>query len=101
MDSLFCLNTGFTSNDRNNVKKTFIVNAHTLYFYLQKADACDCYRTEIASAAIDGAVIAGFKFLKSVFSKILLLKPLLFKKGAIISTQTSRLNRYFLPLPFW
>jgi hypothetical protein len=26
---------------------------------------------------------------------------LLFKKGAVISTQASRTSRYFLPLPFW
>ena len=96
MDSLFCLNTGFTSNDRNNVKKTFIHNAHTLYFYLQKGKACS-----YASAAIDSAVINTFKFLKFLFSKLLLLKPLLFKKGSVISTQASRHSRYFLPLPFW
>ena len=96
MDSLFCLNTGFTSNDRNNVKKTFIHNAHTLYFYLQKGKTCNC-----PSSVIDGAVVDTTKFLKLLLSKFLLLKPLLFKKGSVISTQASRHSRYFLPLPFW
>lgn len=101
MDSLFCLNTGFTSNDRNNVKKTFIFNAYTLYFYLQKGKTCNSPNAAIASTVIDGAVIDTPKFLKFLFSKYLLLKPLLFKKGAVISTQAPRTSRYFLPLPFW
>lgn len=101
MDSLFCLNTGFTSNDRNNVKKTFIHNAHTLYFYLQKGKTSNCHSTVINSAVINSALINTFKFLKFLFSKRLLSKPLLFKKGSVISTQASRPSRYFLPLPFW
>lgn len=106
MDSLFCLNTGFTSNDRNSVKKTFIQNVHTLYFYLHKGKACNGTGVVIDGAVTDIAVIDSpginpFKSLKFVVSKSLLLKPLLFKKGSIISTQASRLNRYFLPLPFW
>ncbi len=101
MDSLFCLNTGFTSNDRNNVKKTFIFNAYTLYFYLQKGKTCNCHSTVINSAVINSALINTFKFLKFLFSKRLLSKPLLFKKGSVISTQASRPSRYFLPLPFW
>lgn len=101
MDSLFCLNTGFTSNDRNNVKKTFIHNAHTLYFYLQKGKTCNCPSAEINGAVITSAVIDIPKFLKFLISKFLLLKPLFFKKGSVISTQASRHSRYFLPLPFW
>lgn len=101
MDSLFCLNTGFTSNDRNNVRKTFIHNAHALYFYLQKGKTCNCHSAVIASAAINSAVVDTPKFLKFLFSKSLLSKPLSFKKGSVISTQASRPSRYFLPLPFW
>ncbi len=106
MDSLFCLNTGFTSNDRNNVKKTFILNAHTLYFYLHKGKTCNGPSVVIDGAVTDIAVIDSpgintFKFIKFIVSKYLPLKPLPFKKGSAISTQASRPSRYYLPLPFW
>jgi|GEM_PF-1360493 len=86
MNSLFCLKTGFTSNDRNNVRKTFIHNAHTLYFSLQKLSCRNCLN----------AVIAPFEL-----SKFLLLVRLLLKQGLTGSALPASPRRYSLCLPFW
>jgi len=86
MNGLFCLKTGFTSNDRNKVRKTFILNAHTLYFYLQKLYARSYLKAVIASPE---------------FSKCLQPYRLLSKQGAVRTAYTAFPCRYFLCLPFW
>jgi len=86
MNGLFCLKTGFTSNDRNKVRKTFILNAHTLYFYLQKLYSRSCLKAVIASPQ---------------YSKCLQPKRLLSKQGAVRTAYTAFPCRYYLCLPFW
>ncbi len=86
MNSLFCFKTGFTSNDRNNVRKTFILNAHTLYFYLQKMYSRHCLNAVTATTEL---------------SRFLLLKRLLSKQGPVRVALPASPRRYFLCLPFW
>jgi hypothetical protein len=96
MDSLFCLNTGFTSNDRNSVKKTFIFNVHTLYFYLHKG--CSPKRLRVA---IDSFPFSGFLLSKHLLSKVMLSKLMLLKQGSARNPYATYPRRYFLCLPFW
>lgn len=92
MNGLYCLKTGFTSNDRNNVRKTFILNAHTLYFYLREAKRCK-HISVITVSAVVGTT--------KKIQRFLLLNTLLLKQVLARSTQAIRHSPYSLPLPFW
>ncbi len=97
MNGLYCLKTGFTSNDRNNVRKTFILNAYTLYFYLRKGKRC-----KHISVITDNAVVDNTKKIqKFILLKTWFLTPLLIKKISARTSLTSRCSLYLLPLPFW
>lgn len=92
MNGLYCLKTGFTSNDRNNVRKTFILNVHTLYFYLREGKRCKHVSVITVSAVVDTT---------KKNQRFLPLNTLLLKQVLARSIQAIRPSRYFLPLPFW
>lgn len=91
MNSLCCFKTGFTSNDRNNVRKIFILNVHTLYFYLQKGYSKQSFRIAIDT----------FRITRFLLSKAMLSKPMLLKQGSARNPHATYPRRYFLCLPFW
>lgn len=91
MNDLFCLKSDLTSNYRNKVRETFILNAHALYFYWHKIYAQQVYSQQIYLPS----------YLSSSNSTSVFTLPKIAKPSFVIDVHTSSPRRYLLCLPFW
>ncbi len=111
MNDLFCLKSDLTSNYRNKVKESLILNAHALYFYSHPIYAHPTYARQAYSpnyliSSNSNSFFTEFfieffsrRFIKT-FTKIFTNQATA-KPSFSIATYTSSPRRYLLCLPFW
>lgn len=96
MNDLFCLKSDLTSNYRNKVKKSLILNAHTLYFYWHQIYSKQFYSQQFYSKQVYLPSYLISSNSPSVFTLQQIAKP-----SFVIDALMSSPRRYLLCLPFW
>jgi hypothetical protein len=91
MNDLFCLKSDLTSNYRNKVKESLILNAHALYFYWHQIYSKQFYSQQVYLPS----------YLISSNSPSFFTLQQIAKPSFVIDALMSSPRRYLLCLPFW